>query len=86
MPIDYRIIVKGHLSQHWSDWFDGLTIINGANGEAELTGPLLDQAALYGVLVKLRDLGLPLIALQPITNTQHNDSPPTSDKPADATE
>lgn len=65
MPINYRITVKGHLGHHWSDWFDGLTIKNGVNGEAELTGQLLDQAALYGVLIKLRDLGLQLIALQP---------------------
>ena len=66
MPTAYAITVKGHLDDHWSAWFDGLTITNGANGEAVLAGPLLDQAALHGVLIKIRDLGLPLLAVQPV--------------------
>ena len=66
MPTAYAITVKGHLPDHWSAWFEGLTITNGANGEAVLTGPLVDQAALHGVLIKIRDLGLPLLAVQPI--------------------
>ena len=66
MPTAYAITVKGHLEDHWSAWFEGLTITNGANGEAVLAGPLLDQAALHGVLIKIRDLGLPLLAVQPI--------------------
>jgi hypothetical protein len=70
MPTEYRIIVKGHLADHWSTWFDNLTISNGANGEAMLVGRLEDQAALYGVLVKLRDLGVPLISLQPVLGAQ----------------
>ena len=61
----YVITVRGHLDDHWSVWFDGLTITNGANGEATLTGPVVDQAALHGLLVKIRDLGLPLIAVVP---------------------
>jgi hypothetical protein len=59
----YSIRVKGHLDDHWSAWFDGLTITNEANGDALLCGPIADQAALHGVLIKVRDLGLPLLAL-----------------------
>jgi hypothetical protein len=66
MPTYYHITVHGHLDDHWSAWFDGLTITNGANGDAVLAGPIMDQAALHGVLTKLRDLGLPLIAVHPM--------------------
>ena len=59
----YRITIKGHLGPQWSDWFDGLTITLAGNGETMLTGPLVDQAALHGVLIKIRDLGLPLLSL-----------------------
>ncbi|MDQ3863616.1 MAG: hypothetical protein M3317_08975 [Actinomycetota bacterium] len=59
----YNIRVKGHLDRHWSEWFDGLTITNLENGEAMLSGEIVDQAALHGVLAKVRDLGLPLIAV-----------------------
>jgi hypothetical protein len=63
---DYAITVQGHLDAHWSAWFDDLTITNQPTGEAVLAGPLRDQAALHGVLCKLRDLGLALIAVQPL--------------------
>ena len=63
MATIYHIRVKGHLDQCWSDWFGGLTICNEANGEAVLAGSLADQAALHGVLIKVRDRGLPLIAV-----------------------
>jgi hypothetical protein len=63
MPTYYYIRLKGHLDGHWSAWFDGLTISNEANGEAVLHGLLADQAALHGVLIKIRDLGLPLLAV-----------------------
>jgi hypothetical protein len=59
-----QIRIKGHLSSQWSDWFDGLTVINEENGEAVLVGELPDEAALYGVLQKAGDLGLPLIELR----------------------
>lgn len=59
----YRIVLKGHLDCAWSEWFAGLTIIWADNGETILTGPVVDQTALHGVLIKIRDLGLPLIAL-----------------------
>ena len=70
MPTYYVITVRGHLEHHWSAWFAGLTITNGANGEAVLAGPLVDQTALYDVLAKIRDLGLPLIALQSLVEAQ----------------
>ena len=60
----YRIWVQGHLDGDWSAWFDGLAISNQANGETELAGELPDQAALHGVLAKVRDLGLPLLAVR----------------------
>ncbi|HZG67078.1 MAG TPA: hypothetical protein VEZ12_10065 [Herpetosiphonaceae bacterium] len=59
------ITIRGHLEQHWSVWFEGLTITNDDNGEAILAGPVADQAALHGLLAKIRDLGLPLIAVVP---------------------
>jgi len=59
----YEIRVKGHLDSRWSAWFDGLTITNLPHGEALLSGALADQAALHGVLMKVRDLGLPLLAV-----------------------
>jgi hypothetical protein len=62
----YQIIVKGHLDSEWSDWFDGLTITLVDNGETILSGPVVDQTALHGVLIKIRDLGLPLLALNRI--------------------
>ncbi len=59
----YNIRVKGHLDGRWSEWFDGLTITNLENGVAVLSGEIVDQAALHGVLNKVRDLGLPLLAV-----------------------
>jgi hypothetical protein len=62
----YEIRVKGHLDGRWSEWFDGLTIANVENGDALLSGEIVDQSALHGVLNKVRDLGLPLIAVSTI--------------------
>jgi len=59
----YQIRVTGHLGREWSDWFDGLSITLEDNGETLLTGPVIDQAALHGLLRKVRDLGLPLLAV-----------------------
>ena len=58
-----EIRVKGHLNQQWSDWFDGLALLTSEQGETLLTGTVLDQSALYGLVGKLRDLGLPLISI-----------------------
>ena len=63
----YHIRVQGHLDNTWAAWFEPLTITNGANGQAVLAGELPDQAALHGVLIKIRDLGLPLLAVHPAT-------------------
>jgi hypothetical protein len=60
----YQIRVKGNLDQKWSDWFDGFTITLQANGATLLTGPVVDQAALHGLLGKIRDLGLPLLSVK----------------------
>jgi hypothetical protein len=59
----YAIRIKGHLGREWTDWFEGLTITLEVNGETLLTGPLVDQAALYSVLKKVRDLGMPLLSV-----------------------
>ena len=58
-----EIRVKGQLDEHWSDWFDGLTITHTGQNETVLTGPIVDQAALHGLLTKLRDLGLPIVSV-----------------------
>jgi len=62
-PFVYEICVEGHLSDHWSTWFDGLTIQIEPNGDTKLTGLLSDQAALYGVLGKIHNLNLVLISV-----------------------
>ena len=62
----YEIRVKGHLDGRWSDWFDGLAITNLENGEAMLYGDIVDQAALHGVLAKVRDLNLALVAVSSV--------------------
>jgi hypothetical protein len=59
----YEIRIKGHLGPQWADWFGGLAITLESNGDSLLTGPIVDQAALHGVLKKVRDLGLPLISV-----------------------
>ena len=58
-----EIRIKGHLEQRWAGWFDGLAITHQDNGETLLTGPVSDQAALHSLLRKVRDLGLPLVAV-----------------------
>ncbi len=62
----YEIRLEGHLGLQWSDWFDGMTIKHTQNGETILSGPVADQAALHGLLAKIRDIGLPLIAISRI--------------------
>jgi hypothetical protein len=59
----YQIRVKGHLGRQWTDWFGGLTITLEDNGETLLTGPVVDQAALHGLLKRVRDLGMPLLSV-----------------------
>ena len=59
----YQIKVKGHLGHQWTDWFEGLTITLEEDGDTLLTGPVVDQAALHGLLKKVRDLGMPLLSV-----------------------
>jgi hypothetical protein len=70
MPTRYRIEVKEQLDTHWAAWFDGMTISHTAEGSTLLEGLVVDQAALYGLIRKLRDLGLSLIAVQPVGASQ----------------
>ena len=65
-PLVYAIRLKGHLGSQWADWFSGLSLTLEDNGETVLTGPLADQSALHGVLKKVRDLGMPLLAVNQI--------------------
>src|SRR5437588_11916585 len=62
-PMVYQIRIKGHLGHEWTDWFGGLTIRLTDTGETLLTGPVVDQAALHGLLRKVRDLGVPLLSV-----------------------
>ena len=60
---NYEIRVQGQLDSHWSTWFEGLTLTPLGNGETLIAGPIQDQAALHGILAKIRDLGLQLISV-----------------------
>lgn len=62
-PVVYQIRIKGHLGPQWTDWFDGLTITLEEDGNTLLAGPVVDQAALHGILKKIRDTGLPLLSV-----------------------
>ena len=70
-PGQYRISVKGHLAQRWAGWFDGLRLTNESDGTTVLSGPVVDQAALHGLLQRVRDVGLPLVSV-----TQVEPAPP----------
>lgn len=65
-PTMYQIRVRSHLGPEWTDWFEGLTITLEEDGNTLLTGSMLDQAALYGLLKKVRDLGLLLVSVNPV--------------------
>ena len=65
-PMSYQIRIKGHLGCQWTDWFEGLTITLEDNGDTLLTGPVVDQAALHGVIRKVRDLGMTLVSVSPV--------------------
>ena len=63
MPDYYEIKIKGHLDQRWSDWFKGMKLTHMEGGETQLSGPLPDQAALHGLIERIRDLNLTLISV-----------------------
>ena len=69
-PLVYQIRIKGHLGVEWADWFGGLTLTPDENGETLITGPALDQAALHGLLKKVRDLGLTLVSVNQINHSE----------------
>jgi hypothetical protein len=73
-PLVYQIRIKGHLGQQWRGWFEGLTITLEEDGDTLLTGPVTDQAALHGILKKVRDLGMPLQSVNPVGAGQQDTS------------
>jgi hypothetical protein len=73
-PMVYQIRIKGHLGDQWAEWFEGLTITLEENGDTLLTGPVIDQAALHGLLKKVRDLGMPLLSVEPVEPGPQNTS------------
>jgi len=70
----YQIRIKGHLGHQWTDWFEGLSITLEDNGDTLVTGTVVDQAALHGLLRKVRDLGLPLLSIMRVEPKQ-DDAP-----------
>ena len=69
-PLAYQIRVKGHLGVDWADWFGGLTITLEDDGDTLLTGPVIDQAALHGLLKKVRDLGMTLVSVNQVQSQE----------------
>jgi hypothetical protein len=72
-PIVYQIRVKEHLGEEWTAWFYPFVICNSANGEASLTGPVRDQAELFGLLLKMQSLNLTLLAVNQVEPAQQNE-------------
>jgi hypothetical protein len=73
-PKVYQIRIKGHLGPRWTDWFEGMTNTPEENGDTLLTGPVIDQAALHGLLRKVRDLNLPLLSIMRV-DPKHDHTP-----------
>jgi len=69
-PPVYTFKIKGHLGQQWLNWFDGLTVMLEEDGNTLLSGPVVDQSALHGILKKIRDLGMPLLSVNSTDSTQ----------------
>jgi hypothetical protein len=77
----YEIRVQGRLGRRWDAWFDGLDLTTEDDGTTVIRGPVVDQAALHGVLQKLRDLGIPLVSLEAISQGSPNDDTDLTDDP-----
>ena len=75
-PGRYEIRVQGRLEPRWAAWFEGMTLAPGDDGTTAICGPVVDQAALHGLLRKVRDLGLPLLAVTPVDPVQHMPASP----------
>jgi hypothetical protein len=75
---EYEIRVEGHLSPRWAAWFDGLELIAEDDGTTVIRGPVVDQAALHGLLHKLRDIGVPLVSLTQLPPSHQPSSPNNS--------
>jgi hypothetical protein len=71
----YEIRIEGHLDARWTAWFDGLTLTHETDGTTVLHGPVVDQAALHGLLQKVRDLGLPLVSVIHVAPDSHRSTP-----------
>ena len=76
----YQIRIEGHLDDQWTGWFGGMTITQEENGDTLLTGPVADQAALFGLLKKVRDLGMPLVSLNRVEPCKPDMSSTSSEK------
>ena len=74
-PLAYQIRIKGYLGRQWTDWFSGLAITLEDNGDTLLTGLIVDQAALHGLLRKVRDLGMPLISVSSRSQLEEGEKP-----------
>lgn len=75
----YEIRLTGHLDAHWTAWFDGLTVSRQNDGTTVISGPVADQAALHGLLQRVRDLGLPLVSVERVEDDQPHGTAPTRD-------
>jgi hypothetical protein len=81
-PAVYQIRIHGHLGPEWREWFGSMSITPTDNGQTLITGPVIDQAALHGLLKKVRDLGTPLLAVNRITPGQNDGAEPTGNEAA----
>jgi hypothetical protein len=75
-PIVYQIRIEGHLRPQWAEWFEGLSVSLEPDGTTLLSGPVIDQAALYGLLKKVRDLGMPLLAVNQVAIQSQKEQTP----------
>ena len=71
-PTHYQIKVKGRLDMRWTAWFNDMTITTEPNGITLITGPVADQAALHGILNRIRDLAIPLLSVKPLDTTENS--------------